>query len=350
MTDTDGGRPARTKRATIVDVARHAGVSTASASKVLRNAYGVSDAMKERVQASMEALEYRPHRPARGMRGRTYTVGMMVSDIDNPYFSLIADGLASVLRPSDYELLVSPGGYDAASQNQAIEALIDHQMDGLILVAPLVSPADLERVSGEIPVVVVGSHTASPSVDSVSGDDQLGSRLVVDHLVALGHRRIGFVANHQVAAESHRPESVRLAGFLEAMAQHDLSDEAVVIDTQWSLEGGRDAVRLIDALDNPPSAVFAGADITALGMMSELWEGSRSAPDAYSLAGYDNSRIASIGPIGLTTVDQSGHEVGASAGRLLLERIGGRGEASHLLLRPELVVRTTTAPPTPRAL
>ncbi|MEV7631835.1 LacI family DNA-binding transcriptional regulator [Microbacterium sp. NPDC089318] len=344
MSDTASRQP-RPKRATIVDVAKHAGVSTASASKVLRDAYGVSESMKERVQASMDALGYRPHRPARGMRGRTYTVGMMVSDIDNPYFSLIADGLADVLRPRNYELLVSPAGYDAATQNQAIEALIDHQMDGLVLIAPLVSPADLERVSQEIPVVVVGNHSTSDNLDSVSGDDRRGAALVVDHLVELGHRRIGFVANRQASPEPQRPESVRLAGFQESMARHGLQDQATVVETQWSLDGGRDAARLIDGLDEPPTAVFAGADITALGIMSELWGQGRSVPDTFALVGYDNSRIASIGPIGLTTIDQSGPEMGQTAARLLLERIDGRSEASHLLLQPTLVVRATTAAP-----
>lgn len=344
MPESETARMPRTKRATIVDVAKHAGVSTASASKVLRNAYGVSEEMKARVQASMDALAYRPHRPARGMRGKTFTVGMMVSDIDNPYFSLIADGLAEVLRPQNYELLVSPAGYDVVSQNQAIDALIDHQMDGLVLIAPLVSPRDLERVSQDIPLVVVGNHSTSSTLDSVSGDDERGSTLIVDHLFELGHRRIAFVANRQLAPQPQRPESVRLAGFREAMARHGLQDDAVVVDSQWSLEGGRDAARIIDALNPPPTAVFAGADITALGIMSELWEQRRSVPEAYSLAGYDNSRTASIGPIALTTIDQSGREMGRSAGRLLLERIGGRTAASHLLLEPTLVARASTGP------
>ncbi|MFE5671647.1 LacI family DNA-binding transcriptional regulator [Agromyces sp. NPDC056523] len=335
----------RQKRVTIVDVAQHAGVSTASASKVLRNAYGVSESMRERVQASMDALGYRPHRPARGMRGRTFTIGMMVSDIDNPFFSLIADGISSVLRQRDYELLISPGGYEAASQNAVVDALIDHQMDGLILVAPVVGGDDLDRIAREIPLVIVGRHSHSEVLDSVSGDDERGSELVVDHLVGLGHGRIGFVTNHQDRVEPDRPESARLAGFLKAMASRGLADDAVVIDSRWSLEGGRNAVAMVDSLETPLTAVFAGADVTALGIMSELWEQRRAVPATYSLVGYDNSRISSIGPIGLTTVDQSGFEMGETAGRLLLERIEGRVDASHVLLRPQLVARTTTAPP-----
>ncbi|MBP1076385.1 LacI family transcriptional regulator [Microbacterium terrae] len=320
-------------------------MSTASASKVLRNAYGVSDSMRERVQRSMDELGYRPHKLARGMRGSTYTIGMMVSDIDNPFFSVIADGLRGVVHPQSYEVLISTAGYDAASQNQAIEALVDHQMDGLILVAPLVSNDDLERVARELPVVVVGRHTSAAGLDSVSGDDRVGAALAVEHLVEIGHRRIAFVANHQTDPESDRPESYRLEGFLDAMGRHGLAAAATIIDSTWTLEGGREAVHRIDAQDEPPTAVFAGADITALGILSELWDNHRQVPAAFSLVGYDNSRISAIGPIALTTVDQSGDIMGREAGRLLLERIAGRVESEHLLLEPRLVARSTTAPP-----
>ncbi|TPX05820.1 LacI family transcriptional regulator [Schumannella luteola] len=298
--------------------------------------------MKQRVQASMDALGYRPHRPARGMRGRTFTLGLLVSDIENPFFSLIADGITSVVRSQGYELLISPGGYDAGSQNAVIDALIDHQMDALVLIGPVVTGADLERIAGEIPLVVVGRHSRSAALDSVSGDDELGSALVVDHLVALGHRRIAFVANQQDSLEPDRPESVRLAGFVEAMARHGLAESAMVVDSRWSLTGGHEAARVIAETAEAVTAVFAGADVTAFGIMSELWERGLRVPDAYSLAGYDNSRMTSIGPIDLTTVDQSGFEMGETAGRLALERIGGRTESRHVLLRPRLILRSTT--------
>lgn len=343
MKSMTGGAETRPKRATIVDVARHAGVSTASASKVLRNAYGVSDAMRDRVQASMEALSYRPNRPARGMRGRTFTIGMMVSDIDNPFFSLIADGISSAIRTREYELLISPGGYSAATQNAAVDALTDHQMDGLILVAPVIPGSDLERAAQDIPLAIVGRHSQSGALDSVSTDDMYGADLVVDHLVGLGHRRIGFVANLQDLLETDRPESVRLEGFLQAMRRRGLEKDAIVIDSRWSLEGGRAAVHEIDALADPPTAVFAGADVAALGMISELWDRREAVPETYSLVGFDNSRLSSLGPIDLTTVDQSGFEMGQNVGRLLLERIEGRPEPQHVLMRPELVIRSTTA-------
>ena len=337
-------RTPRARRVTIVDVARHAGVSAAAVSKVLRSAYGVSDSMRERVHHSMEHLGYRPHRPARGMRGRTYTVGMLVSDIENPFFNLLSDGAISALAPNGYELLIAPAGYPASEQVTAIDALIDHQMDGIILVAPVISKDDLERVARAVPVVVVGQHGGSDLLDTVAGDDRLGAAAVVDHLVELGHERIAFVTNRREQADPLRPESVRLEGFLEAMQRHGLSDSAVVIDGSWSMDGGRDAARAIEAFDPRPTAVHAGADVVAFGVLSAWWDDGLRVPGDFSLVGYDNSRTSSIGPISLTTVDQSGREMGARAGELLLERIAGRTDAVHELLEPRLVARATTAP------
>lgn len=340
MSETSGQRR---RRITIVDVAKHAGVSTASASKVLRNAYGASESMRARVQDAIEELGYRPYGPARGMRGRTFTIGVVVSDIENPFVSLITDGLSSVIRPLSYELFVSPGGFEVLPQKAVVEAMIDHQMDGLVMVAPLMTAAELEQIALTIPLVVVGHHSRSHAFDTVAADDDLGAQLVIDHLVELGHRRIAFVMHADGRGDNSRPECQRLQGFELAMSRHGLGREAIVIDSRWNLDGGRDAARQVAALNSPPTAVHAGADIVALGMMSELWEGGQSVPLAYSLVGYDNSRTSSLGPIRLTTVDQAGIEMGKRVGHLLVERIKGRTEARHDVLEPRLVVRGTTA-------
>jgi LacI family transcriptional regulator len=342
MTETNDQRR---RRVTIVDVAKHAGVSTAAASRVLRNAYGASESMRARVQASMEELDYRPHGPARGMRGRTFTIGVVVSDMENPFFSLITDGISSVIRPKSYELFVSPGGFEVLPQKSVVEAMIDHQMDGLVLVAPPMSIAELEQIALSIPLVVVGHHSQSPAFDTVAADDERGAQLVVDHLVELGHRRIAFVMHEDGRGDEARPESHRLHGFERAMSHHGLASGAIVVDSRWSLDGGQDAARQINALDSPPTAVHAGADIVALGMMNELWAGGKSVPEAYSLVGYDNSSTSSLGPIWLTTVDQSGVDMGKRVGHLLIERIEGRSDARHEVFEPRLVVRGTTARP-----
>ncbi|GAA5088017.1 LacI family DNA-binding transcriptional regulator [Microbacterium yannicii] len=335
----------RAGRVTIVDVAHHAGVSVATASKVLRNAPGVSDAMRTRVRASMTALSYRPHRPARGMRGRTYTVGMIVSDIENPFFSLLQRGISKVIAQHNYEILIAPGGVTSSSQRAVMNALIDHQMDGVILVSPRASDDELDRIAGEIPMVLVGRHSSSAALDSISGDDELGAKLVVDHFVELGHERIAFVTHHNEAEHSSFPETIRMNGFRSAMAAHGLP--ATIIPAAWSLEGGRAAARHLATLTPQPTAVHAGADIAAFGMMSEIWERAVVPPNSFALAGYDNSPTSAIGPISLTTVDQSGLDMGSIAAEMLLERIAGRDDSRHELVTPSLVVRASSFLPTP---
>jgi LacI family transcriptional regulator len=340
-----GTREPRAKRVTIVDVARHAGVSTAAASKVLRNAYGVSDGMRDRVTRSMEELGYRPHRPARGMRGRTFTVGMVVSDIENPFVNLLADGVKSVLSQQGYELLIAPGGYESRGQIEAMDALIDHQMDGLLLVAPNAGIDDLVRVARSVPLAVVGLHDKNDAWDTVASDDAHGARLVVDHLVALGHRRICFIANSTVLDDERRPEFVRAAGFIRAMGGHGLAADATILRSPWSMDGGVAAAHAVAEMSVQPTAVHAGADIVAFGILSAWWQKGLRVPQDFSLAGHDNSRTSAIGPISLTTVDQSGLEMGARAAALLLERIAGRPHAVHEVLRPFMVERTSTSEP-----
>ncbi|WP_432970226.1 LacI family DNA-binding transcriptional regulator [Dactylosporangium sp. CA-233914] len=335
-----GQRPA--KRATIVDVARHAGVSTASASKVLRGVQGVSPEMRERVEAAMAALSYRPHRLARGMRGSTFTVGVMLSDIDNPFFGVLIKGLNEVFATQKYELLIAPATSGEDSQNAVIDSLIDHQMDGLVLVAPRSHEDHLEEIGKQIPTVVIGPHGPSQQYDTVSGDDRLGSELVVDYLVALGHRRIAFLVNQHPSDLVNLPEEARARGYEEAMARRDLTSEVTLIEGDWSHEGGRAVGQRVLETYPRPTAIFAGADVAALGVLARCWEAGVRIPEELSVVGYDNSPTAALVPVSLTSVDQSGHEMGATAGRLLLDRIGGRSEPRNEVLTPRLVVRRTT--------
>ena len=131
MTVPDNGR-----RVTLTDVAKHAGVSTAAASKVLRNAYGVSPAMAERVRASMQALGYRPNAAARSMRGRSFTIGLLVDNIHNSFYADILDGMSTALAHTDFQIFTGAGGASAQGQTRMADAMIDRAMDGVILVAP----------------------------------------------------------------------------------------------------------------------------------------------------------------------------------------------------------------------
>jgi LacI family transcriptional regulator len=340
------------RRVTIADVARHAGVSTAAASKVLRNAYGVSPDMAARVRASMTALSYRPHAGARGMRGRSFTIGLLLDNIRNPFYGDILDGVTAELDDTDFQVLIGSAGFSADRQSRVADALIDRAMDGVILVAPAMPRARVRSIARSVPTVVVGHHDVAAEYDSVVDDDLLGAGLVVDYLVDLGHRRIAHTSATSTGGHwRRRPEQERDAGYRKAMHRHGLDTEALVAGSSYSEEGGyRAALELLQRRDRP-TAVFAGADIAAIGVLRAAAELGLSIPDDLSLAGYDNTTIASLAPINLTSVDQAGHEIGATAARLLVERLEGRSQAVLSSAQPTLVVRGSTAAPaaaTPR--
>src|SRR6266567_512189 len=191
------------RRVTIADVARHAGVSTAAVSKVLRNAYGVSANMSQRVRSSMAELGYRPHAAARGMRGRSFTIGLLPDNIRNPFYGDFLDGVTDALAKTDFQVLVGSAGFTAQNQSRLADAMIDRAMDGLILVAPSMSRSRVIAVAKTIPTVVVA------------------------HLVALGHRRIAHTtATTRGGQWTRRPEHVRSDGYRRAMHRHGL-DEVV---------------------------------------------------------------------------------------------------------------------------
>jgi LacI family transcriptional regulator len=337
-------RPAR--RVTIVDVAAHAGVSTAAASKVLRNAYGVSPQMREKVEAAIKELGYRPLASARAMRGKTFTIGVLVSDVQNPFFGLLIDGITDEVERSGYELMVGPAGATAASQSRMIEAMVDRQMDGLILISPVLDASSLADVARRIPTVVVGRHGPADEYDTVAGDDLAGAALIVEHLVSLGHRDIAYLTHADPDGSDPRfPQQVRERGYREAMERLGLADRIDVVPARWTAQGGRSAARDLLARDALPTALFAGADVAALGVLTELWEHEREVPGEISIVGYDDTPTAALAPISLTSADQAGFDMGATAARLLLDRFTGRTDARHVLTTPRLVARRTSAAP-----
>ncbi|MGW0810349.1 LacI family DNA-binding transcriptional regulator [Nonomuraea sp. NPDC002799] len=341
----------RRRRVTIADVARHAGVSTTAVSKVLRNAYGVSAAMRDRVKAAIDELGYRPHAAARAMRGRTYTIGVLLPDLRNPFFPDILDGLYEQLAGTDYQVIIVTGGPDAKAETRAIDALVDRQVDGVLMVAPRVARARLEDVASGLPTVVLGPHEKSALYDAVLDDDETGAEAVVRHLIGLGHRRIAHIGHHE---ETRRRaavmlQTIRAATYERVMREHGLADEIAVATTSYSEEGGYRGARELLARSPRPTAIFAGADLAAFGALTALHEAGLTVPDDVSLAGYDNTRLAALSNISLTSVDQDGDVMGRTAGRLLLERIEGRTSSVRFSVTPTLVPRRSTGPPPPQA-
>ncbi|XVV17027.1 LacI family DNA-binding transcriptional regulator [Actinoplanes sp. CA-131856] len=337
------------KRVTIVDVARHAQVSTTAVSKVLRNAYGASPAMRAKVQQAIAELGYRPNAAARGLRGQTYTIGVMVPELRNLFFADILDGVDAQLGDTDYQVLMATGCNGEKAEARVIDAMIDRSMDGLILIAPVSSRKRLTEVAGRVPTVVVGRHGASTAYDTVTDDDVAGAALVVDHLADLGHRRIAHIEHHETDAVRLRemPNAQRAEGYREAMRRRGLAAEIDIASTSYTHEGGYQGAKQLLARPNRPTAIFAGADVVALGALEAVAEAGLTVPGDISVAGYDNSALAAFGPISLTSVDQDGRRMGDDAARLLVDRITDRTRRTvQVKLSPTLAIRRTTGPVT----
>ncbi|MER7574872.1 LacI family DNA-binding transcriptional regulator [Streptomyces sp. NPDC126514] len=330
---------------TITDVARHAGVSTAAVSKVLNNAYGVSPAMQQKVQASITELGYRPHAAARGMRGRTYTIGVLLDNVRNAFFADILDGIRDELSSTDYTVLIGAAGFDPQDQARTIRSMVDRQMDGLILIAPGTPRPEVLATAASTPTVVIGHHDADSGHDSVVDADDVGAGLVVDHLVSLGHRDIALVSAPGAKAGQWKrtPEIVLAAGYLEAMERHGLADRAQVHQAAYSDDGGFKAGLTLLTAERVPTAIMTGADVAALGIYRAAHELGLRIPRDLSLVGYNNTALAALAPVQLTSVDQAGHTMGSTAARMLIERVEGkRDRAIRTTMTPRLVVRAST--------
>ncbi|MEU1573645.1 LacI family DNA-binding transcriptional regulator [Streptomyces collinus] len=329
------------RQPTIRDVAERAGVSKSLVSLVLRGSDQVRPEKRDAVLRAAQELGYRPNVAARSLsEQRTRTVGVLLNDLRNPWFVDLLDGLNSLLHANGLHMLLADARLNRRTGQDPADPLLDLRVDGLVLVGTLPDPAGLGAVAERIPVVLAGSREpAPPGVDVVAGDDERGARLVTEHLIGLGHRRIAHIAGYGAVGE------LRRGSFEAAMRRHGLGERAVVEPSDMTEEGGyRTTVRLLSGPERP-TAVFAVNDMAAIGVLSAAEELGLRVPRDLSVVGYDNTSIARLRHVWLTTVDNTSHEVGRRAARCLLERFEGPGGAGRTqLAMPTLEIRGSTAP------
>jgi LacI family transcriptional regulator len=336
----DGGSKVAGSKVTIRTVAADAGVSVAAVSKVMRNAYGVSDALRQKVEASIDRLGYRPSVAARGMRGRTFTLGVLLVGIDNPFLPGIYQGIENVTEAAGYKIMVGVGAARARTEVTLIEQMIDNRMDGLILVASQIAGETLERYARQIPIVVVGHHEpGAVGYDTINNDDQYGAQLVVQAFLDRGYRDIAFVT--QSDQEDHLADVApqRELGYRKAMANKGLAAQARVIALPQYGTPRDAAIRAL--LENPdrPRAIFCWSDLDAIPLISGAHRLGIRVPEDLAVIGYDNSPMAALSMVDLSSVDQDGPRLGKLAADALFSRIKGREMPEHIIIEPRLVHR-----------
>jgi DNA-binding LacI/PurR family transcriptional regulator len=340
------GRQQSMGQPTIIDVADFAGVSKSTVSLVLRGSPKVSAATRQSVLRAMEKLDYRPNAMARGLvRRRTNVLGVLLADLRNSFFADVLEGIEQRASWAGYRTLLGTGHRVPAGEARTIESFLELRVDGLILASPRLSDEAILEASERVPVVLISRSIPGAGMDSVMSNGTAGAAGAVDHLVALGHRRIAYI---DAGSGASAPE--RRRGYEEAMRRHGLSEHIRVVRGDYTEAAGALGARQLLAGGPPPTAICTANDMSALGVLDALEEAGLRVPEDISVVGYDNTSVTRLGMIGLTTVDQPRREMGMAAAELLLERLDdGRTHARHVLLtmNPSLVVRTTTAAPKP---
>jgi DNA-binding LacI/PurR family transcriptional regulator len=329
---------------TITDVARRAGVSKSLVSLVMRGAAHVSPARRQAVKKAAAELGYRPNAMARSLvQRRTHIVGVMVSDLHNPFFADIVAGIQDEAVRTGYKVLVNTGNRAAAREADALETLLQLRADGLILAGPVLEDEVILRASREVPIVLVGREARGATVDSVTNDDRAGAEVAVEHCVSLGHSRIAHIdGGHGAGAPDRR------RGYEAAMRRLGLARFISVVSSTFTEEGGHRGCLVLLEHSPRPTAIFVANDLAAIGALNAIEESGLKVPDDISLVGYDNTSLAALRHISLTTIHQPRLDMGQLALSTLLERVDdGRTQPARVVLSPTLVVRASTAPPRP---
>jgi len=339
--------PSRTRRstgqrkATVKDVSQIAGVSTATVSRVLAGFEEVSDETRRRVLEAAKALNYQPNRNARNLRMNTTSkIGVIISDIQNPFFGSVVRGIEKVTIKDDYTLILGNSDEDPEREKKLITMLLEEGVAGIILVP---TNADTENYrplfKSGTPFVIIDRRLPFPNLDMVLVNGAAGAEMAIDHLVSLGHRRIGYVGGMKHLSVMHEREH----GYLVALRKHNLPCvEECLRQGNNRQDGGHRAVCELLSLPQPPTAILIANNLMTLGGLQAIHESGLAIPEQVSLVGFDDMDWASSLRPPLTCVAQPAYEMGEKAAQILLERIR-QPEQPHqiLVLDTRLIIRAS---------
>ncbi|WP_144762178.1 LacI family DNA-binding transcriptional regulator [Curtobacterium sp. 9128] len=323
------------KPATIYDVAARAGVSKSLVSLVLQRSPKVSEQRRAAVLQAIQELDYRPSTAAVSLAGtRSRTIGVVLDDFRNQWFVDLLTGLREALQDQGHRLVVADRFLNTGLDVSPVEGFLSMRVEGIVIAG---EPDTDLAIPARMPLVIAGGRVAIPRADTVANDDRAGGRVVAEHLLALGHTRLGFVGARSAAAAE------RLAGFRAGVGEAGVVHVSTLAEDLTEDAGFRAARTLFD--EHPDvTAVFGANDVMALGVMSSLAERGLRVPEDVSVIGYDDTPVAATRYVGLTSIDDRSVEIGRGAGERLLARIADPSlVAEEHLVEPRLVARRTTA-------
>ncbi len=335
---------------TIKDIAKRTGVSHSTVSRALRGDPLISFATAKRIRQAAKDMAYLPSAAARSLKtNRSQVLGVIVSSIDDPFFSEIVFGIEEAAQEAGYRLFIGASQHDPAREQKIVQAMMEHRTDGVIICSSSFSPDQgRQLLEYGFPIVVVNHQGAENFHYSIFHDDVDGSRQITRHLIELGHRRIAYLGN----SLSGRTTLDRLAGFKTEMQAADLTIPNAYIHhvAGNGPQFGLDGIEQLLTLNQPPTAVVCFNDMLAMGVLKGCRMAGLIVPDDISVTGFDNITFSAYTHPPLTTFDQPKQSIGTEAARLLLDLLdtnpnGSVFQPKEIVLKGKLLVRNSTAAP-----
>ncbi|TLM83066.1 LacI family DNA-binding transcriptional regulator [Pseudarthrobacter sp. NamE5] len=328
-------------RATVQDVAKTAGVSVGTVSRVLNGSPAVSAASKAKVAGAIRKLNYRPLASARDLRrDRTMRILALAKNLNSPIISEAFRGFGDAAAVSGYVSLIAPTSGDLEREQQLVNMLRNGSVDGLVMFSPAMADADIEALAGQLSVVQLCEIAESESAFGVSIDDRQAALDITRHLISTGSRRLAMIGNRAARSGSLREE-----GFRRALAEADLSPTQLLFaEGEFDFHAGRRLTRELLSRAPLPDAIFCGSDTVAAGCVREVTDAGLRVPEDIAVAGFDDSIQAEMCVPELTTIRQPAYEMGRVAFDALLARMTERGEhrRGRSFLPHKLIVRGST--------
>jgi len=324
---------------TIKDVARESGVNVSTVSRALNNSYGVHDKTRKHVLEVARRINYRPNPVARGLvTGRLPTIGLVVSDIRNPFFAEVARGAEDAAHRAGRDLVLCNSDLKAEKQMGYFDSLLAKQVDGIVMnsVAALSRAQQDQLRAANVPIVLLNRTSIHRSFSSVLGDNLQGGEIAGNYLIDLGHTKVG----HITGPRAHGNLTDRAKGFRKAFHDRGLPEPEVICGEHTFTGGYKSANHLLGS-EGKITAIFAGNDVLAFGCIRAAIEKGIRIPDDLSIIGFDNVEMSQVTNPPLTTVDQPKYEIGKAAIEMLLNMIGKDGirEPEHRVIGVHLVER-----------
>ena len=332
---------------TIREVARQAKVSVGTVSNVLAGSASVRPELRRRVEEVMRALDYHPNQIARSLKTRqTKTIGMVISDITNPFFPQVVRGAEDAATLHGYLLITLNTDDSVERERRALSMLRTQKVDGLLLTVAS-GREDLTHVAqfrdSGLPIVCIDRSVPGIDLDLVCSDNAHGARMCMQHLLSRGHRRIGFLGGSQGLQTAQQ----RLEGYEQALREAGLTEDPKLVRTgDFRLESGYRISKEMLLEANPPTALFASNALMGFGALKAIHELGLRCPEEVALAVFDEVPFGDVIQPRLTVVAQPAYEMGRVGTELLIARLEGReksASAVHMTLTPELLVRQSTA-------